>query len=154
VSQISFVFGDFIFQDQVVAESIPGQIANKSMILVSILKMMGKDQIRHKHPLNLLEVLLDFASDVREEPVPEILRYDSLALASLKKPCGAPPSFFCASRVGAENYPKKVHFGIFLQHSQDGATTTDFDIVTMGAKTKYVQSALFSDLQIEIEHSI
>ena len=122
------------------------------MILVSILKMMGKNQIRHKHPLNLLEILLDFASDVREEPIPEILRHDSLALASFKKPCGAPPSFFCALRVGAENYPKKVHLWILKQHSQDGAATPDFDIVTMGAKAEYFQSAFFSVLKVEIEH--
>ena len=47
-AEISVVFRNFVFQDQMVSKSIPGQVTKQAVILMPILSIMGKDDIRVK----------------------------------------------------------------------------------------------------------
>src|SRR5258707_15509612 len=46
LSHITVVFWDLVFQYQMISESIPGQLGNLAVVLMSILTVMGKNHIR------------------------------------------------------------------------------------------------------------
>ena len=68
-SEITIILGDLVFQNGVVAECVPGQFADHPVVLMHILSIMGKNQIRLEHAFDLLENLLDARPLVREKAV-------------------------------------------------------------------------------------
>src|SRR5689334_4997873 len=50
-TKVAIVFGDFIFQNEMAAEGIPGQLGDHFMVLVKIVTVMGKNQIWSKSAL-------------------------------------------------------------------------------------------------------
>lgn len=67
-----------------VAECIPCQLRNQTMILVQIVMVMRQNQIRGKIILELLELLLDFTARVRQKAVAKIV-YGDFTLSGSKK---------------------------------------------------------------------
>jgi hypothetical protein len=55
LAQIAIVFRDFIFQDQVVAERVPRQFRNESMILVRVVAVVSENYIRRECAFQLFE---------------------------------------------------------------------------------------------------
>src|SRR6202171_4906638 len=42
-TQISVVFGNFVFQDEVIAKRVPGQFIEQAMVLVQVMTIVGED---------------------------------------------------------------------------------------------------------------
>jgi len=49
IPKIPIVLGDFVFQDDVVTKGIPCQVGEKPVILVAVVTVVRKDQIRLDH---------------------------------------------------------------------------------------------------------
>src|SRR4051794_11485165 len=45
-TEIRVILGDFVFEDEMVPESVPGKFADHAVILMKIVAEMGKDEIR------------------------------------------------------------------------------------------------------------
>ena len=45
VAQVAVVLGDLVLEDQVVAERVPGQLAEEPVVLVQVVARVGEDEI-------------------------------------------------------------------------------------------------------------
>src|SRR5215831_4310316 len=68
---------DLVFQDQVIAERVPGQLAGKAVILMEVVAGVSEDDLRVDAPLEPLEDLLDLPADIRQKAVPELMDLDT-----------------------------------------------------------------------------
>ena len=62
-AQVAVVFWNLVFQDQVIAKGVPGQLAREAMILMQIVPGVNQDHIRRER-LERLEELLHLAAGV------------------------------------------------------------------------------------------
>jgi hypothetical protein len=68
-AEIPVVFHDFIFQDKMIAEGIPCQFIDHTMILMKVSPAMSENQVGRKSAFHLLEILFDLRPAIREEAV-------------------------------------------------------------------------------------
>ena len=92
-SEITIVLGDLVFQDQVISEGVPRQIRNQTVILVKVASKMSEDDVRIEIPLQVLEKLLDLASQIRKETISEFLDGQRVGFRFLQEPISAFPCF-------------------------------------------------------------
>ena len=76
LAEVALVLGDLVFQDQLAAEGVPGQLGDQPVVLVPVLEPVGEDQVGLDLGLEPLEALLDGRAVVGEEAVPEPLDGD------------------------------------------------------------------------------
>ena len=72
-TEIPVVFGNLIFQNQVIAKRVPGQFVDETMILVQIMTVVCQNNIGIDSALKTFELIFYLAADVREIPVLEIV---------------------------------------------------------------------------------
>src|SRR5438874_8282542 len=70
-AQISVVFRDFVFEDEVIAKSVPRQLAYQTVVLVKIMPAMRKDYIRPEDFLEFLEAFFDWRAEVGKDSISE-----------------------------------------------------------------------------------
>ena len=76
-AEVAIVFGNFVFQDQVITEGVPREIGNEAVVLVAIVTIVGEHEVGRATRLECFECLLDRSSLIREEAVAEPLHGDS-----------------------------------------------------------------------------
>src|SRR5579862_3385193 len=105
------------------AKGVPGQIADYTMVLMTVVAIVGEDQVRIQFLvfLHSLQRLLDLGSVVGKESVAKSFYDDLLAFGFLQKKLGAVPGFAFAFGVRAEDNPAHIHVGITGEQLQDGA---------------------------------
>src|SRR5262249_25217792 len=112
---------------------------DQAVVLMQVLPMVCEDEIRRQLMLQFLEVLLHLHAGVREEAVPELVDDDCLILHIRQKGVGAAPCLVSPIAVRAEHDPGKARPGILLAQSQDRASATDLNVVTVCSETQYIQ---------------
>ena len=58
-TQVAIIFEDFILEDQVISECVPGEVRQDPVILMSVIAIMREDQLRIKFRPNLLKQVFD-----------------------------------------------------------------------------------------------
>src|SRR3954466_5713916 len=81
-AEVAVDLRNLVLEDHVVAEGVPGQLAGKSMILMEVVAGVGEDDLRIR-VVQSLEDLLHFASEIRQEAIPEPMHLD----ACCRDPC-------------------------------------------------------------------
>lgn len=136
ITEVTIVFENFVFENQVIAPSVPGQLIDHSMILVEIVTSVRQDQIGRQRVLQFFKVLFDFYCLRREETVAKVEDGDVLLGGSFEKEFGAAASFSAAGRAGAENHPVKFQVATRAKQFEDRAAAANLDIIRMGSETQ------------------
>jgi len=72
-AKVSIVFRDLVFQDEMVAERVPGKLTNESMVLMKVPTVVGQDEVGLNRLECLLKEFFHLVSAIRKEPIPETL---------------------------------------------------------------------------------
>jgi len=136
LGQVSIELGNFVFENQMIAKGVPGEIGKNAMILMPIIAEMSEDQVGLNETFELLEVIFDQFTLVGEEAGPEILYNDLRSNRALQEGFGAFPSFVGAGPFGTENHPKDFEIRFCAEEGKDSATAADFDVIGMGAEAE------------------
>lgn len=100
-----------------IPESIPGQFADDSVILMQIMATVCKDDVRRIVTLQLLEIVLDVVTDVGKVTVPELFHDHTLAGGASQEQIGAPYCFPSPPSGSTEDNPAEISFRIFRRQS-------------------------------------
>src|SRR6185295_7581235 len=106
---------------------IPGQIADRAMILMSVGAVMAENQVRADFLLYFLEEFLDLRSLVGKESVAEILDHHFLTFGLFQKERSGGTRFQLAHPPGTEYHPIDIQVGVVRQQPQHGAPAADLD---------------------------
>ena len=135
VTKIAVIFENFIFEDQLIAPGVPGQLVDHSMILMEIIASVREDQIGRQRVFQLFKVLFDFDVLRRKKSIAEVQDRDILLSGTFQKEFGAMAGFFVAGGAGTENYPVEFQVATCAQKFEDGTAAANLDVVGMGSQT-------------------
>jgi len=85
LAEIAIVFGDFVFQNQMIAERVPGQLGDQAMVLVCIFAVLGEYQIRPPLLQLFFKNSFDFCALEGEEAIAKIFDDQIFFLRLLQK---------------------------------------------------------------------
>jgi hypothetical protein len=152
-AEITVIFGNFVFQNQVVPEGVPGEITNYPMVLVEIVAVMGENQIGFKMLFQLFKAQFDFFACRGEEAGGKILNDDLLLFRLPQEQPGAFSCFPVAGWISAEDYPKKLKAFAAPNQPQDRSPATDFYVIRMRSQAKHPNCGLRRNLKELIDQS-
>src|ERR1700733_9646426 len=137
-----------------IAPGVPSQFASESVVLVQVVPVMSKDQIRRDPLLHLFEETLHFCALIGQEAILEFLDQDLFASRLLQKRLGASAGLFGPRLGGAEFHPENGGVTVLREQPQNGAATANFDIVAMRAQTKnpVVRARHFREMGLKHEY--
>jgi hypothetical protein len=136
LAQIAIILRDFVFQDKVLPEGVPGQVGKQSVILVPVVAAMGEDDVGAEPLFQILEVFLDFSRNVRKKTVAKMFYAYLFFSRTAQEGFTAADGLFPAFPVRAEHHPIEFQGRVLLEPAQDGPAATNLDIVAMGAETE------------------
>jgi hypothetical protein len=132
-SEIAVILGNFVLEDQMIAESIPRKFRYQAMVLMQISAIVSEDEIRLKLCPNGLKEFLDRFSFVREVAVAETPHLDPGAIYVFKKHARRLKSLPFSRWTRTENDPIKLKLREFSDQTQDRPAAADLDIIAMGS---------------------
>src|SRR5262249_13412911 len=94
--------------NDVVTERVPSEVGENPMVLVAIVAVMGKNQIRLDLLFQPFEELFNRFTLGREKAVPEIFDYNPVVTVAVQKSPGASSRLPSARGLGAEHDPPNV----------------------------------------------
>lgn len=133
MAEIAVVLGDLIFENEMIAEGVPGQLGQHPMVLVAVMAMVGENDIRGNLQLQRFEPVLDFTHGLREVTIPEIEN------GYFRRPEGpeqlhrAVARFLFTLIASAEYHPVDVCSRRCFSQTHERSATANFNIVAMGA---------------------
>src|SRR5258706_9714548 len=134
--KISIVFDDFVFQDQVVPERVPGQLGNQPVVLVEVIAIMRQDEIRDVLSFEFLEEILYVSPYIWEIAVSEFLDHD-LFFPRIRQEQVCALECFCPSLPGCRDHdPNYFRSRVIIEESQNRAAAADFDVVAVGSEAQ------------------
>src|SRR6266404_782302 len=149
---VTVVFHDFVFEDQVIAVGVPRQFRHEAMVLVQIVSVVREDDVRRYPPLQVLEELLDLAADVWKETVPEALHDDVLMLRVGEDTVAGGYRLAVALPTGTQHDPVDLGFVMGREQTQERPAAADLDVVAVGADTQESGGAVVLEGEVESEH--
>ena len=135
-AQISVVFRDLVFEDEVIAKSVPRQLAYQTVVLVKIVSAMREDYIGGEDFLEFLEAFFNRWTEVGKESISKRFHHDSLLARPPQERIGAALGFFGTPRIGTEDEPVELDGLRPLDHSQHCPTAADLDVVAVRPQAK------------------
>lgn len=135
-SHVAIELGNFILENQVISKGIPGQVADDTMVLMEVMAIVGKNQVRLAGPLQLLKLFFDFASNIGEKATTKLLDRNSLVLG---KPEESTRAFFRLRSAGtfcAEHNPTDRDVGMIRKQFQNRPATSDLNVVRVRSQTE------------------
>src|SRR2546422_5147044 len=151
-SEVAVVFGDLVLEDQMVAEGVPGQLGNETVILMTVTAVVREHDIGRDLFLQLLEMIFDRFTHMREEAVPESLHRHRLFTRRRQEQAGALPGLPLPLLARAEHNPVDRDVTPALGQLQDRPPASNLDIVTMRPQTQDPPPRAGSVLQAELHH--
>ena len=128
-AEIPVVFKDLILENQVIPESVPCQIRKDTVILMPVVTIMGKDDIRIELRLDLLEPILDRWPLAGKVAFVKRSYFDLFACDATQEILGTPIRFFRARSRRAKDNPADIQFRNLSTQLQEGSAGTDLNIV-------------------------
>src|SRR5437016_3738046 len=108
---------------------IPREVADSAMILMSIIAVMGKNQIRIYIPLYFFKEFFNLRPIIGKEAITEVPDYYLLSLRIFKKERCAGPGFPLAFAARAEDYPNNVQISVARKQLQNRAPAANLNII-------------------------
>src|SRR6266404_5891623 len=118
-----------------VPKCVPGKFGDQSVILMCVLAVVSKDEVRGRQFLQVFEQLLDGGSLKRHEAIAEILQHHAVPLDAGKQ-FRAALRFSFANSVSTEYYPLKYTARVLFPEPENCATATNFDVVRVAAQAQ------------------
>jgi len=112
LAKIAVVFGNFIFQDEMIPEGIPGQIGNHGVILVPIMAIMRQYQVWIEPLFECFKGILDRRPLIGKIALAKLVDSDSANIRSSEKFPGALAGLSLPFPLRREYVPKDLDFGI------------------------------------------
>src|SRR5262245_44908710 len=112
-----------------VPECVPRELGDRPMILMKVFPVVGQDEIGRDPQLEILEEILDLASVVREEPIPEVADDDFSMGCLLEKGVSTSLDLFGALLPGAQDDPADLDARKRLEKVKDRPPAPDLDVV-------------------------
>src|SRR5690606_30221720 len=137
--EVPVPFGYFVFEDQVVAKQIPGQLTDFAMVLMGIVAPMGEDHVRIDLGSQTLEPGLYLTALVGEEAVLEPAELDPAARRAGKERVGRGCGFLGARADRTQHAPVHLEPESRCDPLEDGAAGADLDVVGMRTETQHRQ---------------
>jgi hypothetical protein len=109
--QIGVVLWNLVFENEMVAESIPGKFREQAVVLMEIMPEMSKDQIWRKGPFNIFKRLFDGSAKIRKKAVAKGFHNDGALPDASEKSIGALFGFSSPLRIRTENEPVNLKMG-------------------------------------------
>ncbi len=75
-AEVAFVFRNFVFQNRVIAEGVPGELGDEAMVLMEIFAAVGKNEVGLHFALQADEGFLEFQAGEGETGVAELVEGD------------------------------------------------------------------------------
>ncbi len=75
-AEVAVIFRNFVFQNEVVSECVPGQVGDGPVVLVPVVTIMRKNQIRAHSSFELFKEFLDLAALIRKEAIAKLFDDD------------------------------------------------------------------------------
>jgi hypothetical protein len=136
LSKIAIVLEDFVFENQVLAKSVPGQIGNDPVILMAVVAIMGEDKVRREAIFQVFEIFFNIGGYIGKKAVAELFHPHLLPPHTTKKDLAAAQRFFPALGIRTEHNPVEFDSGLLCHPAQNGAAATDLDVITMRPQAK------------------
>ena len=136
-AQVSVVFWDLVFEDEVIAKSVPRQLAHQTVVLVKIVSGMREDYIRREDFLEFFEAFFDRRTEVGKESISKGFHHDSLLARLPEERPGTALRFRGACRIGTEDEPVELNILRLLEHPQYRATAANLNVVAVGPQAKH-----------------
>ena len=108
VAEVSVVLRDLVLGDEVIAERVPRQLADRAVVLVVVVAAMGEDDVGDDAPPEHVEHILDLGADVREVALAEPVHLDVGRAGIGEEGGGARPRLGLPAVVGGEHDPVHV----------------------------------------------
>src|SRR5438046_10551977 len=104
-THIIVVIWELVFKDEVIAKSIPHQLAHQTVVLVKIVSAVREDYIRREDFLEFFEAFFDRRTEVGKESISKGFHHDSLLARPTQERVRAALGFFRAPRLGTQHEP-------------------------------------------------
>ena len=147
-AQISVPFRNLVFENELVAEGVPGQVRDNSMVLVPVVARMSKDDVWTEVPGKALELVLDCGELRREIAVAKFMQLDrTLGCGAEEFP--SPASGFGRARSGrAPHNPTEFRTRLSPCQLRERSAAANLDVVRVSAETQNPERR-FGSLQIQ-----
>src|SRR6267378_2846791 len=122
------------------------------MVLVKVVSVMRKYDIRRDFLLQPLKIYLYVHADVGEETGGELLYDNTLRFRLFEKGVRALARFFRSPFVRAEDDPVDARSLVLLEQLQDRSSTSDFDVVTMSTQAKDLDRLIGPLAKSQVKH--
>lgn len=122
------------------------------MVLVRVVAVVSKDDVRRDRLLQLFEDCFHFGAQKRHETIAELLQPWPLQPGGAGKQFGASPRLGFPYSDGAEDHPVKFAFRVVFTQPEDGTATANFDVVGMGSQAQNVQRFAGDSAQVQLDH--
>jgi len=136
LAEVSVPFRNLVFENELLAEGVPGQVGHDSVVLVPVVTRVSEDDVWTEVARETFERVLDGIEMRREISVPKFMEVDR----SLRR--GAeefPSSTLCLARAGpscAPDHPSEFWSRSSSHQSRQRAAAPDLDVVRVRANTK------------------
>src|SRR6266850_2334287 len=119
-----------------IAKRVPGQLRHYTMILVQVVAVVRKNQIRGDLLLQVFEKFFYLGANIRKKTVFEVADHDFRRCRFLKKEIRASTRLNCSLRIRADDEPVNATPIMAFEQLQNGPAATDLDVVAMRAQTQ------------------
>src|SRR5262245_51127204 len=129
--EVALVLRNLVFEHEVVAPGLPGDLGSDAMVLVPVLEPVGEDQVGPHRALQVLDERLDLAEFSREAAIGERAEHHALSRRAGEQRRGAAPRFLRALAGRAQHDPGHLGAAVAPQPVQHRAAAADFQVVAM-----------------------
>jgi hypothetical protein len=133
-TQVAIVFGDFVFQDEMIPPSVPRKLVYDAVVLMEIVARVGQNQVGREPAFQVLKKLLYLDALIGKEAVAELQDGDMLGSGTLQEKGRAAAGFAFAIRAGAKNDPVEFQIAPGTQELENRAAAADLDVVGMSTE--------------------
>src|SRR5690606_4969985 len=151
-AEAAVVLRNLVLENQVVAERVPRELPDQSMVLVKIAGVVREDHVGIAARLELLERLLDARAFVREEPVAKRERLDSMLRPVAEYARGAPQRLVPARARRREHDPVDAKARSRFDQLPHGAAGADLDVVAVSADDEHGSERSGRDVEGQAAH--
>jgi hypothetical protein len=136
LAQVSVPFRNLVFENELVAEGIPGQVRHYSVVLVPVVASVSEDDVWMELASNALERILDCIKMGREIAIPKFMEVDRPFRRGAKE---FPSPTFCLARAGAgcaPDHPSEFWSRSSSRQLRQRTPAPDLDVIRVRANAK------------------
>ena len=143
-AEVTVELRDLVFEHPLAAEGVPGELVDDAMVLVEIVPVMSKNEIR-LHRLQRLHEGFQGLALVREVAATEVLDDHVAPPVAPQERIGAGLGLGAAHPLGGQHHPVDLDLGMLLNQAQHGRATADLDVVGMRAEEQHAPQLVECD---------